>query len=220
MLFLVFFFFSLDLELSIGIPMGTNRAPLVADVFPFCYERDFMKSLSPENQADITEAFNSPSRYLDDLLNIDNICFEQMVIQIYPAELQLNKANSTDTEAPFLDLNLSISNCTVSTKIYDKRDDFEFDIVNFPFLDGDVSRRTSYGVYISQLIRFARASSNVGDFNCRNKALTAKLLKQDYRYHKLRKAFSKFICCGSLLFLLSVFILWFIYYVIDIFCKF
>ena len=69
---------------------------------------------------------------------------------------------------------------------------FDFDIVNFPFLDGDVSRRTSYGVYISQLIRFARASSNLIDFNYRNKALTAKLLRQGYRYFKLRKAFSKF----------------------------
>ena len=113
-----------------------------------------------------------------------------MVNRIYPAELQLNKANSSDTEAPFLDLNLSISNGTVSIKIYDKRD--EFDIVNFPFLDGDVPRRTSYDVYISQLIRFTSAPSNVSDFNCRNKALTAKLLKQGYRYHKLCKAFSKF----------------------------
>ena len=92
--------------------MGTNCAPLVADVFLFCYERDFMKSLSPENQADIIEAFNSTSRYLDDLLNIDNIYFEQMVNRIYPAELQLNKGNSSDTEAPFLDLNSSISNGT------------------------------------------------------------------------------------------------------------
>ena len=139
--------------------MGTNCAPLVADLFLFCYERDFMKSLSRENQADIIEAFNSTSRYLDKLLNIDNIYFDQMVSRIYPTELQLNRANSSDTEAPFLDLNLCLSNGTVSTKIYDKRDDFDFDIVNFPFLDGHVPRRTSYGLYISQLIRFARASS-------------------------------------------------------------
>ena len=118
-----------------------------------------------------------------------------MVNRIYPAELHLKKAYSSDTEAPFVDLNPSISNGTVSTKIYDKRDDFDFDIDNFPFLDGDVP--TSYGVYISQLIRFARASSNVSDFNCRNKALTAKLLKQGYRYHKLRKVFSKFFCRHS-----------------------
>ena len=106
---------------TIGIPMGTNCAPLVADWFLFCYERDFMKSLSRENQADIIEAFNSTSRYYDDLLNIDNIYFDQMVDRIYPTELQLNRANFSDTEAPFLDLNLSISNGTVSTKIYDKR---------------------------------------------------------------------------------------------------
>ena len=141
--------------------MGTNCAPLVADLFLFCCERDFMKYLSRENQTDIIKAFNSASRYLDDLLNIDNIYFDQMVDRIYPTELQLNTANSSDTEAPFLDLNLS--NSTVSTKIYDKRDDFDFDIVNFPFLDGDVPRRTSYGVYMSQLISFARASSNLND---------------------------------------------------------
>ena len=89
-------------------------------------------------------------------MNIDNPYFEGMVKQIYPPELQLNKANNTDTEAPFLDLHLSIANGFVSSKIYDKRDDFDFDIVNFPFLDGDVPRRASYGVYILQLIRFAR----------------------------------------------------------------
>ena len=116
-----------------------------------------------------------------------------MVHRIYPTELQLNKANASDTEAAFLDLNLSIHNNIVSTNIYDKRDDFNFDIVNFPFLDGDVPQRPSYGVYISQLIRFARASSHVTDFNNRNKFLTAKLLKQGYRYHKLRKAFPNFI---------------------------
>ena len=138
--------------------MRTNCASLVADLFRFCYERDFMKSLSHENQADIMEAFNSTSRYLDDLLNIDNINFDQMVDCIYPTELQLNRANTSDTEAPFLDLNLCISNGTVSTKIYDKRDDVDFDIVNFPFLDGGVPLRTSYGVYRFQLIRFARAS--------------------------------------------------------------
>ena len=151
-----------------------------------------MLSLSDNNQTDIIEAFNSTSRYLDDLLNIDNPYFEQMVGQIYPTELQLNKANSSDTEAPFLDLNLSITNGIVSSKIYDKRDDFNFEIVNFPFLDGDVPRSPSCGVYISQLIRFARVCSNSYDFNNRNLFLTSKLLKQGYRYHKIRKAFSKF----------------------------
>ena len=81
----------------------------------------------------------------------------------------------------------------VSSKIFDKRDDFDFDIVNFPFLDGDVPRTTSYGVYISQLIRFARVSSHLADFNARNKSLTAKLLQPGNRSHKLRTGFLNLI---------------------------
>ena len=172
--------------------MGTNCAPLVADLFLFYYERDFMMSLSVENQSEIIEAFSSTSRYSDDLLNIDNTYFDGLISQIYPAKLQLNKANSSDTEAAFLDLHLSIVDGFVSCKIYDKCDDFDFEIVNFPFLDGDVPLAAFYGVYISQLIRFARVSSHVTDFNTRNKLLTAKLLNQGDRYHNLRKAFFKF----------------------------
>ena len=108
-----------------------------------------MLSLLDNNQTDIIEAFNSTSGYLDDILNFVNPYFEQMVGQIYPTELQLNKADYSDTEAPFLDLNLSITNSIVSSKIYDKRDEFNFEIVNFPFLDGDVPLSPSYGVYIS-----------------------------------------------------------------------
>ena len=138
------------------IPMGTNCDPLVADLFLFCYERDFMTPLSDVKQAEIIEAFKSTARYLNDLLNIDNLYFEGMVNKstarylndllnidnpyfegmvnrIYPTELQLNKAITSDTEVPFLDLHLSISNRFVSSKFYDKRDDFDFDIVIFIF---------------------------------------------------------------------------------------
>ena len=118
-------------------------------------------------------------------MNIDNNFFDSTVNHIYPSELQLNKTNVSDTETSFLDLHLSISDGFIKTKIYLKRDDFNFDIVNFPFLDGDVPRSTSYGVYISQHIRFARVSSHVDDFTTRNKVLTAKLLRQGYRYHKI-----------------------------------
>ena len=176
----------------VGIPMGTNCAPLVADLFLFCYERDFMLSLSPSSQNDIIEAFNRSSRYLDDILNIDNPFFAGMVDSIYPPELTLNKANTLDTQVVFLDLSLSISNNIVTSKIYDKRDDFNFNIVNYPHLDGDVPRTTSYGVYMSQLVRFARVCGKVEDFNDRNKFITSKLLQQGFRYHKLRKTFSNF----------------------------
>ena len=160
--------------------MGTNFEPPVADLFLYCYERDFMDSLTV-----IIKLFNSTSRYRDDLFNIDNPYFEGMVNQIYPPEPQLNKANISDTEAPFLDLHFSVANGFVSCKIYDKRDDFDFDIVHFLFLDGDVPRRASYGVYISQLIRFAGVCNHVTDFSSRNKCLTVKLLQHGYRYHKL-----------------------------------
>ena len=91
----------------------------------------------------------------------------------------------------FLDLHLSISDGFVKTKVYDKRGGFGFDVVGFPFLDGGVPRSASCGVCVSRLVRFARVSSHVDDFNTRNKVLTAKLLRRGYRYHELRKAFSK-----------------------------
>ena len=112
-----------------------------------------------------------------------------MVGQICPTEFQLDNANSSDTEAPFLDLNLSITNGIVSSDIYDIRDDFNFEIVSFPFLDRDVPCYPSFGVHISQLIRFARVCSIADDFNNINLSLTDKLLKQGNRYHKIPKAF-------------------------------
>ena len=77
--------------------MDTNCIPLVSDLFPFCYERDFMMSLSDDMQADIIDAFNTTSRYLDDILNINNAYFDNMVSQIYHSDLQFNKANTSDT---------------------------------------------------------------------------------------------------------------------------
>ena len=85
----------------------------------------------------------------NDILHRNNICFDNIVSKIYPSNFQLNKANTSDTLAPFLDLHLFISNDIVSTKIYDKRDDFNFESVTFPFLDGAVPSSTSFGVYVS-----------------------------------------------------------------------
>ena len=136
--------------------------------------------------------WNKRNFKLGELLGVGDIHVKQIVSGVYPAELTLNKANASDTKAAILDLNLSVHGGVVSTKLYDKRGDFNFDIVNFPFLGGDVPRRPSCGVYVSRLVRFARASSRVAGFGGRGKFLTAKLLKQGYRYQKLRKAFSKF----------------------------
>ena len=117
-------------------------------------------SISDNNQAGV-EALNSTWRYLDDLLNIDKPYFEQILSQIYPTELQLNKTKYFDTKAPIFDFDLCITKVMVSSQIYDKWDDFNFEIVNFPFLDEDIPCFPPYGVYISQLIRLVRVCSNV-----------------------------------------------------------
>ena len=128
-----------------------------------------MMSLSDDQQAYIFQGFNTTSRYLDDILSIHNTLFDDILIQMYSSELQLNKANTSDTKAVFLDLHFSASNDIVSTKIYDKYGGFDYEIVSFPFLDGDVTHSTSYGVYICQLIRSAREASHVAHFNtCKN----------------------------------------------------
>ena len=163
--------------------MGTNCAPVVADLFLFCYEKDFMMSLYDDKQVDVIDALNG-------ILNINDVYFVNMVGQIYPSESQLLKTNASGTEAAFLDLHLSISYDIVSTKICDTCDYFDFEIVNFPFLDGDIPRSTSYGVNISEIIHFPRASSYVTDFYTCNKLLTQKFLKNAIGIINIAKPFS------------------------------
>ena len=118
------------------------------------------------------------------------------ILTIWQVKYILQSSNWIKPIPLILKLHFSTCNCQFLMiwflqKKYDKRDDFDFDIVNFSFLGGDVTRSISDGVYISQLIRFSRASSYVTDFNTHNKLLTQKLLKQSYRYNKLRKTFPK-----------------------------
>ena len=142
---------------------------------------------------DLIDKFNDISPYLDDIFTIDNLEFAEHIPDIYPQELQFNKANTSDKETFFFDLNTSIKviGSNIHTSVYDKRDDFRYPIVNFPWLRGDASRLPSYGIYISQLVRFARCCSSVFDFHSRNLQITSKLLAQGNRY-KLCKAFGKF----------------------------
>ena len=118
--------------------------------------------------------------------------FEKHIPDIYPSELQLNKANTSDKETSFLDLNIKVIGSDIHTSVYDKRGDFGFPIVNFPWLSGEVPRLPSYGIYISQLVRFARCCTSVLDFHSKNLQITSKLLTHGYRYHKLRKTFGNF----------------------------
>ena len=164
----------------VGIPMGTNCAPLI-DLFLYSYERDFMSDLHKSKHYDLIDMFNDTSRYLDNIFTV-------------------NKANTSDKETSFWDLNIKVIDSDIHTSVYDKRNDFGFPIVNFPWLRGDVPRLPSYSIYISQLVRFARCCTSVLDFHSKNLQITSKLLTQGYRYHKLRKTFGKsFRSCSELL---------------------
>ena len=143
--------------------MGTNCAPLISDLFLFCYKRDSTASLIYHKEAEIIQAFNSIFRYLDDLLNIDNPYFKGIVGQIYTSELHLNKANASDTEIQFLDLHYLFQTDLLHPKFMISA--MTLILTNFPCLDEDVLLSTSYGVYIYQIIRFARVSNHVTDFN-------------------------------------------------------
>ena len=120
----------------VGIPMGTNCAPLIADVFLYCYERDFMSNLQKSKRFDLIDKFNDTSRYLDDPE------FFELILDIYLREHQLNKANTSDKETSFIDLNIKVNGNNMHTSVYDKRD-FGFPIVNFPWKSGDFPKLPS-----------------------------------------------------------------------------
>ena len=177
---------------TIGIPMGTNCAPLLADLFLYTYEAEFIKKLLAQKQKNIAQSFNFTYRYIDDVLSLSNSDFDQYIHTIYPPELDIKNTTDSTKSSSYLDLLLSIdANTNLHTKLYDKRDDFDFHIVNFPFLDSNIPLSPAYGVYISQLIRFARACTEYTDFIDRSKILTSKLLNQGYKSDRLKVAIKK-----------------------------
>ena len=155
----------------VGIPMGTNCAPLLA------YEAELLQSLLSTVKKKLASQFNFTYRYIDDLLSINNPDFENYLGQMYPAELEINDTTESNTSASYLDLLLSIeSDGQLRTSLYDKRDDFNFHITNFPFLSSNIQSSPAYGVFISQLIRYARACSSYECFILRAARLSSKLL--------------------------------------------
>ena len=148
-----------------------------------------MSDLHKSKRHDPIDMYND-NRYLDDIFTIDNPEFEKCIPDIYPAERQLNKANTSDKETSFFDLNIKV----VGSDIHDKRDEFGCPIVKFPWLSGDVP---SYGIYISQLVRFARCCTTVLISILQDLQITSKLLIQGCRYHKLHKTFCKFFTTYS-----------------------
>ena len=127
--------------------METNRATLIAliaDLFLYCYERDFMSDPHKSKRYDLIDMFNDTSRYLDDICTIDYPEFQKIIPHIYPAELQLNEANTSDKETSFLDLQIKVIGSDIHTSVYDKSDDFGFPIDNFPWLSGEYSQHTVF----------------------------------------------------------------------------
>ena len=149
------------IQQTVGIAMGTNCAPLLADIFLYSYEADFIQSLLSTGKKHLASRFNLTYRYIDDVLSINNPEFENYLGQMYPAELEINDTTESTTSASYLDLLLSIGrDGQLHTSIYDKQDDFIFHITNFPFLSSNIPSSPAYGVFISQLIRYARACSS------------------------------------------------------------
>ena len=175
----------------IGIPMGTDCAPLLANLFLFYYEYNFMKGLIKTN-VNLAKKFGTTVRYIDDLLTLNNSKFKEEISNIYPSELVLKRTTECETELTYLDMCILIKNSKYLTKVYDKRDSFGFEIVNFPFLCGNIPVQPAYGVYISQLVRIGRISGEYEDFCERNRAITSKLIKQGFWYSKLCLTFKKF----------------------------
>ena len=177
----------------VGIPMGTNCAPLLADIFLYSYEAEFIQSLLSAGKKQLASQFNFTYRYIDDVLSINNPEFQNYLGQMYPAELEIKDTTESNTSASYLDLLLSIgTDGQLHTSLYDKRDDFNFHITNFPFLSSNIPSSPAYGVLISQLIRYARACSSYECFIRRARRLSDKLLTQGYIVERIKSSLRKF----------------------------
>jgi len=178
---------------TIGIPMGTDCAPYLANLFLYAYEFRFMKNTLKAKNFKLLHQFNRSCRYIDDLLLINNDNkMESYKNLIYPPELLLTSEDKQDQIVNYLDLTLSIKDNDIDYKIYDKRDSFHFPIVNFPNLCGNIPKSHSYGVFISQLVRFARGCKDFSDFKLRTITLVNRLLKQNFKRTKLIRTLKRF----------------------------
>jgi hypothetical protein len=178
---------------TVGIPIGTNWAPLFADLLLYSYEADFIQGLLKRNEKKLAWSFNFTFRYIDDVLSLNNFGFGDFVDRIYPIELEIKDNTDTDTSASYLDLHLEIDNeGRLRTTPYDKRDDFNFPIVNFPFICSNIPAASAYGVYISPLIQYSRACGSYQVFLDRGLPLIRKLLNQWFLLTKLKSSLRKF----------------------------
>ena len=159
----------------VGTPVGTNCSPLLADLFLYSYENEFLDKLIKEGKRKLARKFNLSYRYISDLISFNNKRFKEFISDIYPKEL-----TESTSVASYLNLLFIQDNSkNITTKLYDKRDTFGFHIVNFPFMSSNIPSAPAYGVYASQLIRYARCCSNYIDFLSRHRALVTRLSMAD-----------------------------------------
>ncbi len=165
----------------IGTPMGTDCAPFLANLFLYSYEYQWINKQRIKNNQKAIQKFKSCSRYIDDLLLMNNYdLMKEVMTEIYPKELVLVPADNNDCAAPFLDLQLLITEGVISTSIYDKRDAFDFPIVNFPHLSGNIPNKSAYGTFICELVRYTRGCTFLSDFASRTLLLVKKLKNQRF----------------------------------------
>ena len=177
----------------IGIPMGTDCAPFLENLFLFSYEFQWMYEKLKTRQFYLLNKFKHCCRYIDDLFAINNNkTLLRLKHKIYPPELDITTDDENDHNVHYLDLDILIKNDKFSFCIYDKRDKFNFPIVNFPNLSGNIPTSHSYSVFLSQLVRYARGCLYFEDFQKRTNSLIIKLLKQNFRLHRLEKVYKKF----------------------------
>jgi hypothetical protein len=136
-------------------------------------------------------AFSNTFRYIDDLLTLNNPSFENAINEIYPPELVLKKTTENSGMVSYLYVGIIIKDGHFTTTVYDKKDSFNFRIVNFPFMSSNIPAGPSYGIYISQLVRIGRICSTYDEFVKRNMMITTRLIKQGFRYNKLVGTFKK-----------------------------
>ena len=174
-------------------PMGTNCAPLLADLFLYSYENEFFNKLIKEGKRKLARKFNLSYRYIDDLISFNNKRFKEFIFDIYPKELTISETTESASVASYLDLLFIRDNSNnITTKLDDKRDTFGFHIVNFPFMSSNIPSAPAYGVYASYLIRYARCCSNYSDFLSCYRALVTRLLSHGYKVNRLSNTFKKF----------------------------
>jgi hypothetical protein len=180
----------------IGIPMGTDCAPFLANLFLYSYEYQWIDKQKKADNWHVLNYFRNCCRYIDDLMLINNDDrMMKAMTDIYPPELILVPDDTDGISCPFLDLQVVIKDHVISTSIYDKRDTYGFPIVNFPTLTGNIPKKSSYGVFTCELVRYARACTYYEDFKLRTLPLVAKLRKQFFKPKLLTRTWINF--CDS-----------------------